>query len=531
MFLELYTMHGIACRRRMNHGIDLDLIPESLRQKVVALIVANEGFESEVLFLRERLRLALIKKYGPKSESLSDSQLLLLEIEPGVCGAEIPAEAAQPEVAKALPAPESPGQSKPAPHGRAPLPAHLPRRVVTIATPPERCVCEKCRMAKDLVGYEESEQLHVIPAEHTVLVTRREKRACKRCPEMGVRTEPMPPRILPKGKLSDAFIIEVLIRKYREHVPVYRQCATLLRDFRIEISRQTLVDAVMVAGDLVRALIPPMKAELLAGGYIQADETTVPVQSSAVRGRNHRAFLWQYSRPGGPVIFDFQMGRSREGPRQFLRGFRGWLQSDGYSAYAELGEGIRHAGCMVHARRHFFEANQLAPSAPEPKEVLAIFARIYGIEKEAREQALSSKARQELREAKTRPLMEALKAKVSEIGKASMPSSALGKACNYTLRQWPRLEEFVGDGVLEADNNWCENGMRGIAIGRKNWMHLGDEVAGPKVAAILSLFETCQRLGINAREYLNDVLPRLGDWPANRVSELTPMAWLASRKS
>jgi transposase len=343
----------------MNHGIDLNLIPEALRQKVADVINARAAIEIENKFLRERLRLVLLKKYGPKSEGLSDAQLMLLEAEPGVSGSEIPPEAAQPEAAKALPEPESPKQPKPAPHGRAPFPADLPRKVVTIATPTDRCTCDKCREAKVLVGYEESEQLHVIPAEYTVLVTRREKRACKRCPELGVQTEPMPPRIQPKGKLSDAFIVEVLMRKYREHVPVYRQCATLLRDFRIEISRQTLVDAAMTAGDLVRALIPPMRAELLAGGYIQADETTVPVQGAAVRGRNHRGYLWQYSRPGGPVIFDFQMGRSREGPKQFLQGFRGWLQSDGYSAYADLREGIRHAGCMVHARRRFFEASQL----------------------------------------------------------------------------------------------------------------------------------------------------------------------------
>jgi len=509
----------------MDHGIDLNLIPESLRRNVAALIAANEGFKQEVRFLRERLRLALLKKYGPKSEALSDSQLLLLETEPGVAALEVVAEAAQPEAAKSLPEPESPKTRKNAPHGRSPLPQHLPRKVVTIGTPAERCVCDKCQAAKELVGFEESEQLHVIPAEHTVLVTRREKRACKRCPEMGVQTEPMPERILPKGKLSDAFIVDVLIRKYREHVPIYRQCATLLRDFRIELSRQTLVDAVMTVGDLARALMAPLKTELLADGYVQADETTLPVQSEAVRGRNHQAYLWQYSRPGGPVIFDFQMGRSREGPKQFLKGFRGWLQCDGYSAYAELGEGIRYAGCLVHARRQFFEASQLAPTACEPKEVLALFGQIYAVEKEAREEGLSASARLERRQLKTRPLMDALKAKVTEISKATMPSSVLGKACNYTLRQWDRLEAFLQDGILEADNNWCENGMRGVALGRKNWMHLGDELAGPKVAAILSLFETCARLGINAREYLTAVLPRLAEWPSSRVAELTPMAW------
>lgn len=515
----------------MKHAIDLSLIPEPVRQDVVDLIAANAAFEGEIKFLRERLRLALIKKYGPKGESLSDAQLLFLELEPGVAEAEVAAEAAQPADAKSLPEPEPKKLRKHVPHGRSPLPQHLPRNIVTVPVSAEQCVCPKCRAAKDLVGYEESEQLHVIPAEHTVLVTRREKRACKKCPDQGVQTAAMPPRIQAKGKLSDAFIIDVLIRKYLEHLPVYRQCATLRRDFGIEISRQTLVDAVMVVGDLVRALMGPMKADLLAGGYIQADETPVPVQSAAIRGRNHRGFLWQYSRPGGPVVFDFQMGRSREGPKQFLGGFRGWLQSDGYSVYAELGEGIRHAGCLVHARRYYFEALQLTPTAPEPKEMLALFARIYAVEKEARDGGLSPQARLELRQAKSRPLMEALKARALELQESMLPSSAMGAACKYTVLQWERLEKFLEDGVLEADNNWCENGMRPIAIGRKNWLHLGDELAGPKVAAIISLFETCRRQGINAREYLSDVLPRLGDWPANRVAELAPMAWKASRSA
>lgn len=509
----------------MSHGIDLNRLPESVRKGVADLIAAFEGSQLENKLLRERLRLALIKKYGPKSESLSDAQLELLELEPGVEQAEVALEAEQSKG-------QTPGDtSKPrhSSHGRAPLPQHLPRKVVTIAVPENRCVCERCRAPKDLIGYEESEQLHVIPAEYCVLVTRREKRACRRCSEDGVQSAPLPERILPKGKLSDAFIIDVLVRKYLNHTPVYRQCASLEQDHGLQISRQTLVDGTMAAGALMQALVQPMMVDLLAGGYIQADETTVPVQSPAVRGRNHRGYLWQYGRPGGPVVFDFQMGRSREGPKTRLRGFRGWLQSDGYSVYAELGEGIRHAGCLVHARRYYFEAAQLTPSAPEPREMLGLFAQIYAVEKEAREAGLSAQARQELRQARSRPLMETLKQRASEIQKAARPSSKLSEACAYTLSQGERLEAFLNDGLLEADNNLCENGMRPVALGRKNWLHLGDECAGPKVAAILSVFETCRRLKINVREYLTDVLPKLGAWPANRVAELTPMAWKASR--
>jgi hypothetical protein len=142
---------------------------------------------------------------------------------------------------------------------------------------------------------------------------------------------------------------------------------------------------------------------------------------------------------------------------------------------------------------------------------------------------MDAKARLELRQVKTRPLMDRLKRRAEEISQQVLPKSALGEACSYLLKQWDRLGMFLTDGVLLADNNQCENGMRGVAIGRGSWLHLGDEVAGPKVAAIYSIIETCKRLGINLREYLNDVLPRLGEWPANRIGELTPSAWKASR--
>ncbi len=512
----------------MSHDIDLTLIPETVRSSVLRLIAAHDAKELENKLLREQLRLALIKKYGPKSESLSDAQLQLMELEPGVQAAEVQVESSKPQISSETAQPVATAK-KSAPHGRSALPEGLPRTVVIVPVPKEMCVCQKCSGATDLIGFEESEQLHVEPAKYSVLVTRREKRACRKCSELGVQTAALPERVVPKGKLSDAFIVDVLIRKYAEHMPVYRQCASLKRDAGIDISRQTLIDAVMVVGDLCKAVSRAMRSELVGANYIQADETVVPVQSQAVRGRNHRAYLWQYSRPNGPVVFDFQMGRSREGPKEFLSGFSGWLQCDGYSSYDKLGPNIQFAGCMAHARRRFFEAHQLAPTASEPKEILELFARIYAVEKEAREGALSYDARRELRQGKTAPIMETLKARVAEIQKNSMPSSKLGDACSYTINQWGRLEKFVQEGVLEADNNWCENGMRPITLGRKNWLHLGDEIAGPKVAAIFSIFETCKRLGINLRDYLNDVLPKLGAWPAKRIGELTPMSWKAAR--
>jgi transposase len=405
------------------------------------------------------------------------------------------------------------------------LPAHLERREQVIACPADELHCPHCQKEKSLIGYETAEQLDVEPAVYFVRVIKREKRACHDCPEGGVSTAPCPARIIPKGKLADQFVIDLILRKFDEHLPVYRQCAVLERDFGIELSRQTLVDAMLKVGDLLEPVRRVLAEDLKAGGYIQADETPVPCQSERTPGRNHQAYMWEYSRPAGPVVFDFRMGRQRDGPRAFLKGFVGKLQTDGYGGYDHLGEGIIHGGCMSHARRGFHKAHLLAKEDPLPLEVLGEMARLYQVEEEARASQMTFEQRLALRQQRSRPVMANLKERTVAIRKDVLPQSALGKACDYALRQWKRLCLFLEDGQVEIDNNRCENAIRPIALGRKNWLHIGSEQAGPKIAAIISVMETCRRLGLNVRDYFNDVLPKLADWPVTRVSELTPIHW------
>jgi hypothetical protein len=186
------------------------------------------------------------------------------------------------------------------------------------------------------------------PATFHVRVTLREKRGSHCQEEQGVATAPAPAKIVPKSKLPNELIIEALARKYQQHTPVYRQCAVLAEDHGIDLSRATVTAGILAAGGLLAAVVRAQAQELGKSSYLQADETTVPVQTGEKSGRNHRAYLWEYSQPGGPVVFDFQMGRGREGPEKFLIGFRGTLQCDGYGAYDQLGEGIIYAGCMAH---------------------------------------------------------------------------------------------------------------------------------------------------------------------------------------
>ena len=499
-----------------------------LARKVADLEAENRRLLRIIQLKDEQIRLATLRRFGPKGEKLSGLQAVLLLEEPSVTAQEVAQEAELPQEQKDQPVPRA-KHPRPNHPGREPLPQHLERREEVIPCCLEDCTCDKCGAERPVIGYEIREELACEPAKFWVRVIKREKRGSHCQEEQGVATAPAPAQIVPKGKLSNQFIIEVLVRKYQLHLPVYRQCAALAEDFEIDLSRKTLTDAILAAGGLLQAVVRAQRLELLAGGYIQADETTVPCQTGERTGRNHRAFIWEFSQPGGRVVFEFEWGRGRAGPREFLQGFGGKLQSDGYGVYDKLGQGIVYVGCMAHARRGFVDVAKLAPLDPVPREVLERFAQLYAVEKQAREGALSAQARQALRQAKSVSVMAALKTRLVELRQQIAPGGKLSQACDYALGQWSRLEEYLSDGRLEIDNNWCEGAMRPWAVGRKNWLHIGSPEAGPKIAAIASIVETCRRLDINLRHYLREVLPKLGDWPSSRVGELTPTAWKAAQ--
>jgi transposase len=376
-----------------------------------------------------------------------------------------------------------------------------------------------------LFGYEQSCQLDVAPAKYFMLVTKREKRACKACEEQGVVEAPLPLRIIEKSLASDSVVIDTIIRKYCDHIPLHRQSVILEREAGLMISRATLDGWTLKVGELLIPVVSAMRRELLGGDYIQSDETPVDVQLHEGRGKNHQSYLWLFGRPGGTVVFDFRMGRGREGPKQFLGQFEGILQTDGYAAYEQVG-GLKmvHAACWAHARRLFFEAMQLYPKDPIATGIVAHFA----IDAEARRRRLSIGERDRLRQQKAIPLLEAIREKIEVSQYAALPASALGKACRYTLGLWRKLTKFLKHPILELSNNLAENSMRPVALGRKNWLHVGSPQAGPKIAAILSIIESCRRVRISARSYLSKILPGLSNTSIQRLSALTPSAWSPS---
>jgi transposase len=487
----------------------------------VALKLELAWAHLKIQALEAQLRLQRIKKYGPGSEKLSDAQLNLLELEPGVSNVEVQAES----VREPLPEPAESRKRRKHP-GRQELPAELPRVERVIACAPEQCTCSACGQPTAVIGYDVSEQLDAEPAKYFVVVTKREKRACKHCEEGGVAAAPAPARIIEKGLVSDRVVIDTVVAKYSDHLPLYRQSAILEREAGVEISRATMDGWVMQVGELLVPIAAVMGRELLGGSYIQADETTVDVQMHDGRGQNHQAYLWQYGRPGGGVVFDFRLGRGRDGPKKFLGQFEGILQTDGYGAYDHVGgPEIVHAGCWSHSRRKFFEAAKLNPSDVAATRIVARIDELFGIDALARAQNLDLAARHALRLERSKPLVEVIRTEVEAARDASLPSSALGKAAHYTLSLWRKLTRFLEYPELELSNNLAENSMRPVALGRKNWIHVGSQQAGPKVAAILSVVETCRRLKIPIREYLAAVLPGLADVSIQRLAELTPAAW------
>jgi transposase len=372
--------------------------------------------------------------------------------------------------------------------------------------------------------------LDVEPAAYFVRVTRREKRACRRCEQGTVVAAPVEPRIVEKGLASDRIVIDTVVAKYCDHLPLYRQTVMLEREAGLEIGRATLDGWVMRVGELLIPVAESMRLDLLGSAYLQADETTVAVQTHDKRGSNHEAWLWQYGRPGGETVFDFRMGRDRDGPRKFLGHWEGILQSDGYKAYDGIGgPKLLHVGCWAHARRKFVDAVKLNPRDENAVHMVASMDALFRIEAEAREKGLTAEARLALRRERSEAVSRQIYKDCMALATRALPQSAVRKGAAYLLNQWTRLSRCLEYGEVEISNNVAENSMRPVALGRKNWLHIGSEAAGSKVAAVLSVVESCRRLELPVKQYLVEVLPGLDRKLRSEVKLITPGRWAANR--
>ena len=475
--------------------------------------------DAEIQLLQQRLRQQRIGFLGPASETLSDLQLeLLIEEEPGATCEEVEAESRREPI---LTAPAR--KRKPHP-GRKPLPESLPRVEEVIAC---EANCKHCGGETRVIGYDWSEVLDREPAKWFVRVTKREKRSCGKC--SAIQMPPLAPRIVEKGLASDRVIVETVVAKYSDHLPLYRQEAMLEREAGVGISRATLDGWVMRVGELLLPVAEAMREELLRTSYLQADETIVPVQMHDGRGSDHPAYLWQYGTPGGETVFDFQLGRGRDGPAKFLKGWNGILQTDGYQAYDRVGgPGLIHVGCWAHARRKFVDAVKVNPKDGAAIAMVTRMDALFLVDRHAREQGLNAEERAALRREHAQTWVDEIHSECGKLRAQLLPKSALGEAVNYTLNMWAKLKRCLDHAEVELSNNVAENSMRPIAVGRKNWLHVGSAKSGPKVAAIVSIVESCRRLDVPVKDYLLVVLPGMSQRKHSEAGQLTPARWKAS---
>jgi hypothetical protein len=282
--------------------------------------------------------------------------------------------------------------------------------------------------------------------------------------------------------------------------------------------------------DWITPIYREMKAGLVAGDYLQADETPIRYLDPDVPGKSQQGWLWTYSQPQGDVVFEWNVSRSREGPRQFLKDFKGRLQTDGYGVYESLarerGGELILIGCWAHARRGFHEALGEGRAAAW---VVGQIGQLYAIEKALREHRAGPALRAAMRTWQSQPVLARLRRALATIRRRVLPKSLLGQAIDYTLNRWEALTRYVADGRLAIDNNACENSIRPTAIGKKNFLFIGHPEAGQRSAVIYSVLGSCRRLGINPAEYLQDLFERLPKAKTSEIKSLTPAAWLKAK--
>lgn len=405
---------------------------------------------------------------------------------------------------------------------RAALPASLPRR--DIRHEPDATQCS-CGCSLERIGEDVSEKLDYTPGVFEVERHIRGKWVCRSCERL--IQAPVAPHIIDKGIPTVGLLAQVLIAKYLDHQPLYRQEGIFERA-GLPLPRSTLAQWVGACGVKLAPLVEAMKAELLTRSVLHADETPVPMLKPGL-GKTHRAYLWSYCsseyEERQMVIYDFAEGRGGIHARQFLGDWSGKLVCDDYAGYKALfGRGVIEIGCMAHARRklHDLYANHRSDIAEDG---LRYFAALYEVEREARELKLDAQGRHRLRQQRAKPIAEGLRQWLTRQRGQVPDGSATAKAIDYCIGRWAALVRYLEDGELPIDNNHVENRIRPVALGRSNWLFAGSLRAGQRAATIMSLIQSAKLNGHDPHRYLKDVLERLPTRSASRIQELLPHLW------
>ena len=400
--------------------------------------------------------------------------------------------------------------------GRAKLPEHLERREIIIE-PVE--VTEGCKK----IGEEITEELEYEPGK--LFVNRYVRPKYVMADNKGIIIAPMMERPLPKAIAGPGLLAQIIIDKYVDHLPLYRQMERFKRE-GISIPYSTIGDWIKNGCALIDPLGEALLKLILKSNYLHADETPAKVLDKDKKGTTHRGYYWVYHNSiDGLVWFDYREGRGREGPVEILRDFKGYLQTDGYAVYDffKEKEDITVLHCMAHARRMFYEARDNDKAIAEY--ALEQIGLLYAIERRAKQQELTPAQIEQLRQRESVPVLESLGQWMKETYLKALPKSSIGKALGYSIQRWPELMLYATDGKLNIDNNPVENSIRPVAIGRKNYLFAGSHEAAKRSAMLYSLMGTCKLHGINPFIWLRDVLQRINNHPINKIADLLPHNW------
>jgi len=494
----------------------------SLPDDVSALksLVVEQGFLIEKL--KAQLAGLRRQRFGVSSENLDQLQLVIEDLEAAqdTRNSARTMDACDPEA----PAGEAKGQAK-----RRPLPPHLPREEI-IETPPPDCI--HCGKTMRKLGEDVREVLDYIPGRFVVRRHVREKLSCRDCGF--IAQAPVPSLPIEKGVPGAGLLAHVLVSKFADHLPLYRQSQIYTRE-GVDLERSTMADWVGKSAALLEPLVAAIGRHVFAGPALHGDDTPVPVLAPG-RGKTRTGRLWTYvrdERPWGSAVppaafYRYTRDRKGEHPRAHLQNYRGYLHADGYAGYNRLYEagGITEVACLAHVRRKFFDLHK-ATASPLAEEALIRIAGLYAIEKEIR--GSPPEQRRAVRQERSKPLFEALQAWIEETLPSLPGRSGLAQAMRYAITRLTRLSVYLDDGRLEIDNNAAERAIRPLALGRKNWLFAGSDAGGARAAAIASLIESAKLNNVDPQAWLAGVLGRIAEHPINKVDELLPWNWRRDR--
>jgi len=493
-------------------------LTELLAQCQAALVEAQR----ENALLRQKIDLLVRRVFGSSSQALDPAQLeLLLSLPAGAAVGVTSAVELVPEISVVRSRKE-----------RTPrLPENLPVVEEIIEPEPVKAQPEAWRC----IGQEVSEQLDYEPARFLRRRTIRRKYVHRTDADVAPVIAALPERLLDRSLPAPGLIAQILVGKYCDHLPLYRQEQIFLSRHQVHLPRQTLARWVALAADWLKPIYETIRTGVMGGGYVQVDETPIEYLDPG-HGKTRQGHLWTGHRPGGDVFFRWETSRAAACLENLIPvDFAGTVQCDGYAAYRSFADGrgdtIELAGCWAHVRRKFYEALEQSPRTAGW--IVRQIQHLYRVEAELREAKAGPRLRAAVRAHQSHPIIARLKQAFIKLKTSGrhLPQSALGIAMDYTLGQWRTLDIYLKDGRVEIDNNLVENAIRPTAIGKKNWLFIGQAAAGERSAIIYTVIESCRRRGLNPYAYLRDVLTRLPRMTNKQIPQVTPEAWAKMQRT